>query len=56
MEYESILSQVVALLQRDGHIAYRVLKRRLQLDDDLLEDLRDDLISEGCIKLHLTRW
>ncbi len=44
MDYEAILSQVVALLQREGRIAYRVLKRRLQLDDDLLEDLKDDLI------------
>jgi class 3 adenylate cyclase len=44
MEYEAILSQVVALLEREGRIAYRVLKRRLQLDDDLLEDLKDDLI------------
>jgi predicted ATPase len=31
MEYEAILSQVVALLEREGRIAYRVLKRRLQL-------------------------
>ena len=44
MDYEAILSQVVALLQRERRIAYRVLKRRLQLDDDLLEDLKDDLI------------
>jgi class 3 adenylate cyclase/predicted ATPase len=44
MDYDAILSQVVALLQREGRIAYRVLKRRLQLDDDLLEDLKDDLI------------
>jgi class 3 adenylate cyclase/predicted ATPase len=44
MDYDAILSQVVALLQRERRIAYRVLKRRLQLDDDLLEDLKDDLI------------
>jgi class 3 adenylate cyclase len=44
MDYEAILSQVIALLQRECRIAYRVLKRRLQLDDDLLEDLKDDLI------------
>src|SRR4030095_984687 len=44
MDYEAILSQVVALLQRERRIAYRVLKRQLQLDDDLLEDLKDDLI------------
>jgi TOMM system kinase/cyclase fusion protein len=44
MDYEAILSQVIALLKREGRIAYRVLKRRLQLDDNLLEDLKDDLI------------
>jgi class 3 adenylate cyclase len=44
MDYEAILSQVIALLEREGRIAYGVLKRRLQLDDDLLEDLKDDLI------------
>src|SRR5919197_651736 len=44
MEYEAILAEVVALLQREHRVAYRVLKRRLQLDDDLLEDLKDDLI------------
>jgi hypothetical protein len=41
MEYDAILSQVVALLQRERRIAYRVLKRRLQLDDDLLEALKE---------------
>jgi class 3 adenylate cyclase len=44
MDYEVILAQVVALLQRERRLSYRVLKRRLQLDDDLLEDLKDDLI------------
>src|SRR6266700_3470597 len=29
---------------RSLRIAYRVLKRRLQLDDEILEDLKDDLI------------
>jgi class 3 adenylate cyclase len=44
MDYEAILAQVVAFLQQEKRVAYRVLKRRLQLDDDLLEDLKDDLI------------
>ena len=34
----------LTLLQQEQRIAYRVLKRRLQLDDELLEDLKDDLI------------
>jgi len=44
MDYEAIVAQVVSLLQQEKRVAYRVLKRRLQLDDDLLEDLKDDLI------------
>jgi class 3 adenylate cyclase/tetratricopeptide (TPR) repeat protein len=44
MDYDAVLAQVVALLQQEQRVAYRVLKRRLQLDDELLEDLKDDLI------------
>src|SRR5262249_58727536 len=44
MDYEAVLAQVLALLQQEQRVAYRVLKRQFQLDDDLLEDLKDDLI------------
>jgi predicted ATPase/class 3 adenylate cyclase len=44
MDYEAVLAQVLALLQQEQRIAYRVLKLRFQLDDDLLEALKDDLI------------
>src|SRR6267143_3129273 len=44
MDYDAVLAQVVALLQQEQRVAYRVLKRRLQLDDETLEDLKDDLI------------
>jgi class 3 adenylate cyclase/predicted ATPase len=44
MDYDAILAQVLALLQQEQRLSYRVLKRRLQLDDDLLEDLKEDLI------------
>jgi hypothetical protein len=44
MDYDAVLAQVLALLQQEQRVAYRVLKRRFQLDDDLLEDLKDDLI------------
>jgi TOMM system kinase/cyclase fusion protein len=44
MEYDVILTQVLALLQQEQRLSYRVLKRRFQLDDDLLEDLKEDLI------------
>ena len=44
MDYDAILAQVTALLQQEQRLAYRVLKLRLQLDDDTLEALKDDLI------------
>jgi class 3 adenylate cyclase/tetratricopeptide (TPR) repeat protein len=44
MDYNAVLAHVLALLQQEQRIAYRVLKRRLQLDDEILEDLKDDLI------------
>ena len=44
MDYEAVLAQVLALLQREQRLSYRVLKRRLHLDDDVLEDLKEDLI------------
>src|SRR5215470_9070426 len=44
MDYDAVLAQVLELLQREQRVAYRVLKRRLQLDDETLEDLKDDLI------------
>ena len=44
MDYDAVLAQVLELLQQEQRLSYRVLKRRLQLDDELLEDLKDDLI------------
>ena len=44
MDYEAVLAQVLEFLQREQRLSYRVLKRRLQLDDETLEDLKEDLI------------
>jgi class 3 adenylate cyclase/predicted ATPase len=44
MDYDAILEQVIALLQQQKRLSYRVLKLRLQLDDDTLEALKEDLI------------
>ena len=44
MDYDAVLAQVLALLQQEKRLAYRVLKVRLQLDDDALEALKEDLI------------
>jgi class 3 adenylate cyclase/predicted ATPase len=44
MAFDEILAQVLALLQREGRASYRALKVRFQLDDDLLEAVKDELI------------
>src|SRR6266566_3952892 len=44
MTFDDILAQVLDLLQRDGRVSYRALKVRFQLDDDLLEAVKDELI------------
>src|SRR5436309_632675 len=37
MTVEELIAEVVALLQREGRVSYRMLKRRFSLDDDYLE-------------------
>src|SRR5437879_1904248 len=44
MTFDDVLVQVVQLLQRQGRVSYRALKRRFALDDDYLEDLKEELI------------
>ncbi|HJY79660.1 MAG TPA: hypothetical protein VKK81_01045 [Candidatus Binatia bacterium] len=43
--YDEILMQVVTLLQQENRVAYRILKRRLGLTDDDIEDLKADLVD-----------
>jgi hypothetical protein len=44
MDFAALRTQAIELLQREGRAAYRVLKLQIQIDDDLLEVLKDDLI------------
>jgi hypothetical protein len=44
MDYDAIVTQALALLQREQRLSYRVLKLLLQLDNDTLEALKEDLI------------
>ena len=44
MDYDAVLAQVLALLQREQRLSYRILKRRFALDDNELEDLKEDVI------------
>jgi hypothetical protein len=45
MTFDELLAQVTALLQRQGRVSYGALKRRFALDDDYLQDLKDELID-----------
>jgi class 3 adenylate cyclase len=45
MTFDEVLSQVLDLLQRQGRVSYRALKRRFNLDEDYLEDLKAELIK-----------
>ncbi|HEY7710798.1 MAG TPA: adenylate/guanylate cyclase domain-containing protein, partial [Candidatus Entotheonella sp.] len=44
MTFDDILAQVLDLLQRQGRVSYRALKRRFDLDDEYLEDLKEELL------------
>jgi hypothetical protein len=43
--FEEILTQAIAMLQRLGRVSYRALKVQFQLDDDLLELLKDEIVE-----------
>ena len=45
MTFDEVLAQVLDLLQRQGRVSYRALKRRFALDDDYLEDLKAEIIK-----------
>src|SRR5919108_3307106 len=45
MTFDDVLTQVLDLLQREGRVSYRALKRRFDLDDDYLEDVKAEIIQ-----------
>jgi class 3 adenylate cyclase len=45
MTFDETLTQVLELLQRDGRVSYRALKRRFALDEDYLDDLKAEIIQ-----------
>jgi len=45
MDFYEVLEQVIELLQRHGRVTYRALKRQFDLDDDYVEDLKDEIIE-----------
>lgn len=45
MKFYEVVEQVLALLQREGRVSYRALKREFGVDDDYLEDLKAEIIE-----------
>jgi class 3 adenylate cyclase/predicted ATPase len=44
VDFDAILEQVLELVQRQGRASYRAIKRRFDLDDDYLKDLREEIL------------
>jgi class 3 adenylate cyclase len=44
MTFDEILEQVITLLKRQGRVSYGALKRRFDLDDAYLEDLKGEIL------------
>ena len=42
--FDDILSRITKQLQEEKRISYRLLKRRFELDDEEIEDVKDELI------------
>src|SRR5207253_6382124 len=50
MTFDDILAQIIDLLKRQGRVSYSALKRRFDLDDDYLNDLKDELLYVHPVK------
>jgi hypothetical protein len=44
MTFDGILDQIIALLKRRGRVSYRAIKRRFDIADDYIEDLKEELL------------
>jgi hypothetical protein len=44
MNFYEVVGQVLALLQRQGRVSYRALKRQFDIDDAFIEDLKEELL------------
>src|SRR5215470_11065721 len=44
MTFDDILAQIIDLLKRQGRVSYRAIKRRFDIDDDYIEDLKEEIL------------
>jgi class 3 adenylate cyclase/tetratricopeptide (TPR) repeat protein len=45
MDYDELVTKVIELLQREKRVPYRALKRRFDVDDEYIEDLKVEIIQ-----------
>ena len=45
MKFSVVVEQVLDMLQRQGRVSYRALKREFELDDEYIEDLKEEIIQ-----------
>ena len=45
MNLLEVISQVRSFLEQNGRVSYRVLRRQFELDDETLEELKEELID-----------
>ena len=45
MKFSEVITQALAWLQREGRISYRALKLEFDLNDDVLDALKEELIE-----------
>src|SRR4029453_6066162 len=50
MTFDEILFQIIGLPKRQGRVSYSALKRRFGLNDDYLNDLKDELLYVHPVK------
>jgi len=44
MSFDEIVEKTIAVLQQQGRVSYRALKRRFELEDEVLADLKEELL------------
>jgi len=44
MEFYDVVGQVLELLQHQKRVSYRALKRQFSIDDDYIEDLKEEFL------------
>ena len=45
MTFDETRARVLEVLQREGRVSYRALRRRFDLDEEYLEDLKAEIIQ-----------